>query len=419
MFGLVDGNNFFVSCERVFDPALEGRAVAVLSNNDGCCVSRSNEFKALGIPMGTPYFELKPLIRQYGLILRSSNYELYADMSRRMVSILHDFAAEVEQYSIDEAFIRLADGVGTNYAEYGRRLRKTILQWVGIPCGVGFAPSMTLAKIANHIGKKSPDGVFVMPDDIRPILEALPVSEVWGVGRRTAPKLERLGINSAWQLAQADERLLRRHFSVLMVRTAMELRGIPAKTALSEEDESPQSITYSRCFGHPVTEFNDLSESVCTYIARAAEKLRREGQKAQGVNLYFQYYPEYGERAAPGGFSSGTVMFERPTANTGRMLEQVTPRLQRLFLAGRRYKKSGIVFFGLQSAQCSQPGLFDDYERETRDERLSAAVDSINARFGRGTLQHLAEGLEKAWSMKSERLSPRYTTDWRQLPLAH
>ena len=197
MIGLVDGNNFYVSCERIFDPSLEGKPVAVLSNNDGCVISRSPECKALGIQMGTPGFQLKPRLAQYGLILRSSNYELYGDISRRVISVLGEFAPEVEQYSIDEAFIDWNPPAGTDCFEYGKRIRRTILKWIGIPCGVGFAPSRTLAKIANHIGKKRPEGVFVMPDDPRPVLETLPVGEVWGVGRRLAPKLSSLGIRSA------------------------------------------------------------------------------------------------------------------------------------------------------------------------------------------------------------------------------
>ena len=184
MIGLVDGNNFFVSCERVFDRRLVGRPVAVLSNNDGCCVSRSNEFKALGIPMGTPYFQLKDREAAGELCFRSSNYELYGDMSRRIIAVLREEAVDVEQYSIDEAFIYPPTTAASDYAAYGRRVREKILRWVGIPCGVGFAPTKTLAKIANHIGKKKPDGVFLMPDDPTEILAALPVQEVWGVGRR-------------------------------------------------------------------------------------------------------------------------------------------------------------------------------------------------------------------------------------------
>ena len=215
MIGLIDGNNFFVSCERIFDPTLENRPVAVLSNNDGCCISRSNEFKALGIAMGTPYFQLRPLISRYGLVLRSSNYELYSDISHRIISLLHRFSPDVEQYSIDEAFIHLELPSGSDYFKFGTDLRSTILKWIGVPCGVGFAPTRTLAKIANHIGKKSPQGVFVMPQERRSILENTSVEEVWGVGRKLAPKLNSSGIRNAWQLACQDVSAMSKKHSIL------------------------------------------------------------------------------------------------------------------------------------------------------------------------------------------------------------
>ena len=269
MIGLVDGNNFYVSCERVFDPSLEGKPVAVMSNNDGCCISRSYEFKALNIPMGTPFFQLKPLIPKHGLILKSSNYELYGDLSRRVIATLSTFTPDVEQYSIDEAFIHVALPAGSDYFEFGRKVRQTVLQWVGIPCGVGFAKSKTLAKIANHIGKKQPTGVFVMPDDPRSVLEKLPVSEVWGVGGRLTAKLEKLGLRTAWQLACADTGDIRRKFSVVLAKTVLELRGEPV-IEHEDPDAPPQSITHSRTFGKPVIDFEDLVESVCTYTAKAA-----------------------------------------------------------------------------------------------------------------------------------------------------
>ena len=227
MIGLVDGNNFFVSCERVFNRRLLGRPVAVLSNNDGCCVARSNEFKALGIPMGTPYFQLKAREATGELSFCSSNYELYGDMSRRIISILREEAVDVEQYSIDEAFIYPPTTAAEDYPAYGRRLRAKILRWVGIPCGVGFAPTKTLAKIANHIGKKRPEGVFLMPDDPTEILVSLPVDEVWGVGRRLPVKLRVERILTAQHLRDAPGATIRAVGGVTLLRTAMELRGVP------------------------------------------------------------------------------------------------------------------------------------------------------------------------------------------------
>jgi len=415
MIGLVDGNNFYVSCERVFDPSLEGKPVAVMSNNDGCCISRSYEFKALNIPMGTPYFQLKPLIPKHGLILKSSNYELYGDLSRRVIATLSTFTPDVEQYSIDEAFIHVTLPAGGDYFEFGRKVRQTVLQWVGIPCGVGFAKSKTLAKIANHIGKKQPSGVFVMPDNPREVLLKLPVSEVWGVGGRLTAKLEKLGLRTAWQLACADTGDIRKRFSVILAKTVLELRG---ESVIEHEDPDAlsQSISHSRTFGKPVTEFDEMVESVCTYTARAAEKLRKEHQLAAGVNIYFQYYPEYEPRRLDGGFTSTTINFETPTANTGRMLSAITPKLRGIFIPGRRYKKSGVLFFGLESEANRQVDLFADTARDEKDERLSKALDKINAKYGRGTIFHLSEGIKKPWQMRRDMLTPNYTTSWSQIP---
>ncbi len=416
MIGLVDGNNFYVSCERIFDPSLEGKPVAVLSNNDGCVISRSQECKALGIPMGAPGFQLKQSPAYSGLILKSSNYELYGDLSRRVIATLCEFTPEVEQYSIDEAFIHVNCSSGTDYFEYGKRIRETILKWIGIPCGIGFARSKTLAKIANHIGKKQASGVFVMPEDPRPVLEVLPVGEVWGVGRRLAPKLALLGIRTAWQLAVADECFLRTKFNVTLAKTALELRGCSLFEQENPEELS-KSISCSRSFGRPVVVLEELSEAVAHYTARAAEKLRKEKQCATGVNVYFQYYPEYAPTALPGGFTGTTVSFDAPTSETAEMIRTIQPKLRGIFLPGRRYKKAGVVFFGLESGENRQMNLFADPDRMEKKERLSETVDSINRRFGRGSVFHLAEGIKRPWTMKREMLTPCYTTSWNQIPV--
>lgn len=410
MIGLVDGNNFFVSCERVFDPSLEGKPVAVLSNNDGCCISRSNEFKALGIAMGTPYFQIR---NTPGLILRSSNYELYGDLSRRVISVLNTFVPKVEQYSIDEAFIHPELPENSDFYTFGCQVRKRVLKWVGIPCGVGFAPTKTLAKIANHIGKKLPSGVFVMPSDMRAVLEKTPVSEVWGIGRRLAPQLERLGIRNAWQLSQKDVAEMQKKFSVNLGRTILELRGV---ICFEEEDpeEASKSITCSRSFGYPVVEFRDLEESVAVYTAKAAEKLRKEKLCAAGANIYFQMYPEYEPNPKPAGTTAITVTFPVPTDDTSRMLSVIFPKLKTIFVDGRRYKKSGVVFFGLESSSSVQPDLFSPAPKK-ENSALFKVVDKVNKKFGRGTVFTLSEGIEKKWQMKREMLSRSYTTDWSSL----
>ena len=413
MTGLIDGNNFFVSCERVFDPTLAGKPVAVLSNNDGCCISRSNEFKALGIAMGTPFFQLRPLIARYGLVLRSSNYALYSDMSRRIISLLHRFTPDVEQYSIDEAFIHLELPGKADYFQYGVDLRNTILQWVGIPCGVGFAKTRTLAKIANHIGKKSSSGVFVMPDDAANILEQTPVEDIWGIGRKLAPQLQRTGIRNARQLAAQDVSEMSKKHSVLLGKTILELRGI---NSIEEKDpqELSQSISCSRCFGSPVTEFDDLCESIAYYTATAAEKLRAEKQLAQGMTAYFVMYPEYSPYPIAGGITQTSVIFDTPTDDTAKMMNTIRPELKKIYHSGRRYKKSGMLFFGLESRDSVQPDLFDTTPQRDNSE-LNKIIDQLNLKYGHGTIFSLGEGVKKPWKMKRDMLSQCYTTNWEQL----
>ena len=426
MIGLVDGNNFFVSCERVVDPSLEGRAVAVLSNNDGCCVSRSNEFKALGIAMGTPYFQLRDRERRGECVFRSSNYELYGDISRRIISILRDEALDVEQYSIDEAFVyppNLPDG---DLAAYGARLRKKILRWVGVPCGVGFAPTKTLAKIANHIGKKLPDGVFVLPEDPTDILRELPAGEVWGVGRRLVTKLRSERIFTALDLRDAPDAVLRGLGGVVLVRTAIELRGIVASQD-RDYDADPDSVSCSRSFGEPVTTLEALGESLASFTAQAAVKLRRHRLRASGCNIYAQ-------RCQPGcfdrrgriddSFVGRTVVFAQPTDATNEMLAAIRPEVSALFAPGLRYRKSGVVFFGLEKVGAPRQGdLFGvpdaaQAARQEKNGRLFAAIDALNQKLGRGSVATAAEGLgeDRAWKMKRALLSRRATTRWEEIP---
>ena len=411
MIGLVDGNNFFVSCERVFNRRLVGRPVAILSNNDGCCVSRSNEFKALGIPMGTPYFQLKNREATGELSFCSSNYELYGDMSRRIVSILRDEAVDVEQYSIDEAFIVPPTTAAEDYAAYGRRVRAKILRWVGIPCGVGFALTKTLAKIANHIGKKRPDGVFLMPDDPTEILASLPVDEVWGVGRRLPTKLRAERILTAQHLRDAPDATIRAVGGVTLLRTAMELRGVPCCED-KDYDAAPDTVSCSRSFGTPATPLEALAESMASFAAQAAAKLRRHGLLASGCNIYAQIF------AAGGGgdFVGRTVAFPIPTDATNEMLRAFRPEVAALYTPGLRYRKTGIVFFGLEKPGAPrQTDLFDSTPTTERSQ-LYKTVDALNARYGKGKVFSAAEGIgERSWHMKRQKLSSRPTTRWDEL----
>ena len=459
MIGLVDGNNFFVSCERVFNRHLVGRPVAVLSNNDGCCVSRSNEFKALGIPMGTPYYRLKDREKSGELVFCSSNYELYGDMSRRIISILREESLDVEQYSIDEAFItppslealgngKLGTGNGDEdfpfpithspashspfpvphspYLAYGRRLRSKILRWVGIPCGVGFAPTKTLAKIANHIGKKQPGGVYVLPVDPSDILASLPADEVWGVGRRLAPKLRAERIFTAKDLRDAPDDVIRSVGGVVLLRTATELRGKPCNDD-KDYDADPDSVSCSRSFGEPVTTLDGISESLASFTAQAATKLRKHSMLAAGCNIYAQIFRSGGispERSEPrqrslegcGDCIVRTVMFPEPTDATNAMLDAIRPEVPALFLPGTRYRKTGVVFFGLEKVgTAKQMDLFSP-PVESKASPLYKTIDSLNARFGKGKVFSAAEGIgNRSWKMKRSKLSKRASTRWDEL----
>ena len=353
MIGLVDGNNFYVSCERVVNPKLNGKPVAVLSNNDGCCVAMSPEFKALGIARGTPYYQLKDREVPKGeLIFCSSNYELYGDISRRIIQVLRERAVEVEQYSIDEAFIYPPSTEFGNLIEYGKSVRAQVLQWVGIPCGVGFAKTKTLAKIANHIGKKRPEGVFVMPDDPTDILAKLPTDEVWGVGRRQPVKLRAERIFTAKDLRDAPDDVVRSVGGVTLLRTATELRGIVCNQD-RDYNADPDSISCSRSFGEQITTMEALMEAIASFTAQAATKLRKHGMLAAGCNVYAQV-------AKPGMFENGggwddsfygyTVAFPVPTDATNVMTKAIHEQIASLFVKGAKYRKSGIVFFGLEKA---------------------------------------------------------------------
>lgn len=411
MVGLVDGNNFYVSCERIFDRKLVGKPVAVLSNNDGCCVAMSPEFKALGIARGTPYFQLRDRERTDGLIFRSSNYELYGDISRRIVSILRDMAVEVEQYSIDEAFIVPPDDV--DLVDYGTKVRDRVFRWVGVPCGVGFASTKTLAKIANHIGKKLPGGVFVMPEDPSEILAKLPTSEVWGVGRRLPVKLRAERIHTALDLRDAPDEVLRSIGGVTLQRVAMELRGISCHEE-RDYDASPDSVSCSRCFGAPVTAERDIVESVASFTAQAAEKLRKHKMLAAGCNVYVQEAPL-------GEVFGRTVLFPKPTDATLEMLDVVSRAAEALFVEGRRYRKAGVVFLGLEkSGSARQMDLFSPVE-VLESSPLYKVIDELNRKYGKNVVRSAAQGLahkQSSWTMKREKLSKRSSTCWHELPVA-
>jgi DNA polymerase V len=410
MIALVDCNNFYVSCERVFNPRLEGKPVVVLSNNDGCVVARSNEVKALGVSMGTPLFELRPLIQQHGIEVFSSNYALYGDLSRRVMEVLGMFTPNVEVYSIDEAFLSLA---GQSCELVAHHLRLMVKQWTGIPVSVGVATTKTLAKIANHQAKRQ-GGVCVL-NDPAPVLAQLPVSEVWGIGRRLTQRLAAQGITTALHLREADLALIRQLLGIVGVRTVLELRGV-ACLPLELCPPPRKSCCVSRGFGRPVESLGELKEAIACYGARAAAKLRRDGRVAQTMQVFItanRFRPQEPQYA-----NSKTLVLPYPTNDTSMIVRAALGATERLYQPGYSYHKAGVMLLDLSDGAIAQGSLFVDDSQRERSWRLMEAIDRLNHRFGAGTVRWAAEGLQQGWGMRGEWRSPRFTTRWDELVVA-
>ncbi|MFG6159236.1 Y-family DNA polymerase [Halomonas sp. 1390] len=418
MIALVDCNNFYVSCERAFAPRLEGRPVGVLSNNDGCVVARSNELKALGVAMGAPLHLLPPAIRRQAVLL-SSNYALYGDMSRRVNRILDEFSPDVEAYSIDESFVGFTGFATEGLEAHAQRLRETVRRDTGIPVCVGLAPTRVLAKVANHAAKKQAafEGVCRLEVDApatRALLERLPVTELWGVARRTAERLALMEIHTAWQLREADPKQIRRHFSVVLERIVWELRGRPA-IVLDDLTEPRQRIMVSRSFGRLTGAFADLQEAVRQHAARGAEKLRGQGSQARAVMVFLRTNPHrVGERQYR---NSAVVPLPAPSDDSRALLAAAARGLEAIFLEGPRYQKCGVMLLDLVEAERHQLSLLaprSEAERG-RSQRLMAAVDRLNREMGRDTVRFGLPRAGTAWALRCERRTPRYTTRWDEL----
>jgi DNA polymerase V len=417
-FALVDGNNFYVSCERVFNPRLEGKPVVVLSNNDGCVVARSAEVKALGVKMADPWFQMKDLARKHGILAFSSNYTLYADMSNRMMRVLSAYSPEQEVYSIDECFLGFDGFPAAELPIIGERIRQQVRRWVGIPVCVGFGATKTLAKLANHCAKKGlagSDGVCDFGQMSKPELDSLyariEVGEVWGVGRRLTERLVGLGIITVRDLRDADARMMRDAFSVVLERTVMELRGVSC-LALEELAPAKKQIMSSRTFGAYVHSLPELEEAVSTYLARAAEKLRRQRSVAGAVQVYIRTNPF--NETHPQYQQGITVPLTLSTSDTVRLTRAVLWGLKRIYRPGYAYQKAGVMLMDLHPAGQTQGVLFST--ASPGRPALMEVIDRANARWGRGTLKLAAEGVIKPWQMKRERVSPAYTTRWEDLP---
>lgn len=417
LFALVDCNNFYVSCERVFQPRLTGQPVIVLSNNDGCVVARSNEAKALGIGMGVPEFQIRSLLRAHHVQVFSSNYALYGDLSQRVMETLEQFCPDLELYSIDEAFMSLSGFMSRNLLDYGRTIRHTVQRWTGIPVSVGIAETKTLAKLANRIAKRTPDidGVFDFTTcaDRDRLLSRIPVEDVWGIGSNHARTLTQQGITTALHLRHADQHWIRTHLGIVGVRLVEELNGRSC-LPLEECPPSKQSITCSRTFGAPITTLAEMEEAVSVYVSRAAEKLRREGLAATHLSVFLTTNPF---KAGPQYSNALTRKLSVASDSTPELIRLALLGLQRICRDGYEYKKAGVLLTGLIPMSQIQADLFDQHDR-VRSKRLMTALDGINDRWGAGTVRYAATGLHRAWTTQFHRRSPAYTTHWDELPIA-
>ena len=419
---LIDCNNFYVSCERVFNPALKRKPIIVLSNNDGCVIARSQEVKDLGIKMGVPWFKVQNLARHHKIIVFSSNYTLYADMSNRVMRIISEFAPNQEVYSIDECFLDLTGFNHFGLADYGQRIRSTINILVGLPVCVGVGASKTLAKLANHIAKKCSafDGVCNLNEITQGTLDSLfskiEVGEVWGVGRRIEKKLAKLGVNTVFDLKQSSPQALRKQFSVLMERTIRELNG-ESCIPLEEIAPSKKQLVCSRGFGIPVSSLSELSEAVITYTTRVAEKLRRQRSVTAMVYVFIQTDPfkKQDQQYNPGRL----IHLTNPTDDTRILINAVLTGLRSIYKPGFSYKKAGVLLDDLLPFNQHQKSLFDDKEAQACSEFLMQAIDEINDTMGSGTIKFLGEGLEKQWRAKAETKTRCYTTRIDEIPVAY
>lgn len=413
---LVDCNNFYVSCERLFRPDLAAVPMVVLSNNDGCVVSRSNEAKYLGIKMGQPWFECKELAEEHGILAFSSNYELYADLSNRVMQTLSNFSPSQEVYSIDECFVDLTGIPKLREVSYAMRAR--VGMWVGMPVCVGIGPTKTLAKLANHVAKKHPrsKGVFnysaLNTEQKARLLAQIPVEEVWGVGRKLTKRLALHGVENVLDLREAHVPTLRAEFGVVMEKIQRELQEV-ACIKLEEVQADKQQIISSRSFGSVVTELPVLKDALSTFVANACAKLRAQGSHASVIQVFLQTnrfrndLPQY--------MPSLAVPLPQPTNDTLEVNRWADYLCERMFRAGYQYKKAGVMLSEISPVTHQQGDLLEPVSVDNT--KLMQALDSLNQRYGRGTVKVSTQGAYAQWQMRQERKSPCYTTRWEELPL--
>jgi len=415
VFALVDCNAFFVSCEKVFQPALEGKPVIVLSSNDGCAIARSNEAKALGIKMGAPLFKIQDIVKKNHVKVFSSNFSFYGDMSSRVMETLKQFSPSLEIYSIDEAFLDLSSLHEKELFSHGCRIREVVKLWTGIPVGVGIGPTKTLAKVANHLAKKHHLGccVLIKQEDIEAALKNFLLQDVWGIGSQWSKKLSQLGLNTAWDLAQADPSWIRKTFNIVLARTALELRGIPC-LSLEETAPAKKSLISSRSFGKPITSFEVLRESLSFHASSLAQKLRQQGSTTSLLSIFIRTSPF--QKNTPYYMNSCAIPLLVPSHDTATLIKAATSGLEKIFKEGAFYKKAGVMALHISLEGRALFSLFEDRDNLAKRKLLFKTLDKLNDRFGKGSLIFASEGFGKTWRSKASLKSASFTQDWNQLP---
>lgn len=411
MYGLADCNNFYASCERVFNPSLVGRPVVVLSNNDGCVIARSNEAKALGIKMGDPFFQIRDLVRRNNVTVFSSNFVLYGDMSRRVMSLLKSFVPATEVYSIDESFLDFTGMDESKLDELGHRIARTVKQHTGIPVSIGIAPTKTLAKIASKLCKKYPklNGCCYMyrPQDIEKVLRKFPIEDVWGVGRRWAKMLEGMNVHTAWDFTQLPAEWVRKRMTIVGLRMWKELRGEPC-IGFEEMPAAKKQIATTRSFDQDIADFDEVHRRVAQYAGQCAEKLRAQDSLCGEVLVFILTNPF--KENMPQYYQSRILKLSVPTDSTLELTKIATAMLQQIFMEGYSYKKAGVIVSDIRSKTGTQRDMFDSTDRDKQD-RLMKAMDGLNASFGRHKVVTAAAGYD-FFKMNREHLSKKFTTDW-------
>jgi len=414
VYALVDCDHFYVSCQRLFDPALEKRPVVVLSNNDGCVISRSPEAKKLGIPMGAPYFKYRRLCEQNKVVVFSSNYELYGDLSQRVMTSLRQFCPDIEVYSIDEAFLRLDGFSHLDLTDYCTKIAGKIKMWTGIPVSIGIGPSKTLAKAATHLAKKNyQEKVFDLrnPSVQDSVLAQIDVNDVWGIGHRLTQKLTRLGITTAQQLRDSPTNQIRQKFGVMVERTLLELNGIACFSL--ETDQPKKTIISSRSFGHPVNQLTELEEAISHFAAIACAKLRKQQSKTHSIYVFLQTNL-FSLRETP--YSNGIMHgFAEPCAHTDAVIQAAKKILKQIFIPGLGYKKAGVMLMNIIPAARRQHDLFIDPCSQDKKNHLMQVIDTINDRMGRDSIFMAAEGVHRSWRMQANLKTASFTTHWHDI----